>query len=177
MYLFLAALTMLFGATMVGYIIIRFTSAQSPALRTVNLPASLWLSTAIILTGSFTIHQALAAVRRERQHLLRRYLLITCLLAAAFVIIQTPSLYTLLVRHHRLAESQGMRLYGLIFFLILVHALHVLGGVVGLALTTLNAYRGGYDHEHHAGVKYAAMYWHFLDTVWLVMFLTLLVLG
>ncbi len=176
MWLFLAALTMLFGATMTGYAIIRITGAQSPRLRTISLPESLWLSTALMLLGSWTIHRAVASVRRERQRSLRRNLLASCLLAAAFVIIQTPSLYALFIQHQHLATA-GMRLYGLIFFLILIHALHVLGGIIGLAVTTLNAHRKRYDHENYAGVKHAAMYWHFLDAVWLVMFLSMFLLG
>jgi len=129
-----------------------------------------------MLLASNTIHQALIAVRHERQLLLRRYLLITCLLAAGFVIIQTPSLWSLLSQHQRFA-SQGVALYGLIFFLILVHALHVIGGIVGLAVTTVHAHQHHYDHEHHAGVKNAALYWHFLDVVWLVMFFSIFFLG
>ena len=176
MYLFLAALTMLFGATMLAYMIIRTTSAAAPPLRTLRIPAALWLSTGIILLASHTIHQALIAVRQERQLLLRRYLLITCLLAAGFVIIQTPSLWSLLSQHQRLA-NQGLRLYGLIFFLILVHALHVVGGIIALALTTAHARRHRYDHEHYAGVRNAALYWHFLDAVWLIMFLGIFFVG
>jgi heme/copper-type cytochrome/quinol oxidase subunit 3 len=63
-----------------------------------------------------------------------------------------------------------LHLYGLIFFLILVHALHVVGGLVGLSVTTAHALQGRYDHERYGGVKHAAMYWHFLDAVWLVMY-------
>jgi heme/copper-type cytochrome/quinol oxidase subunit 3 len=60
---------------------------------------------------------------------------------------------------------------------VLIHALHVLGGVIYLAIVTQRALAGRYDHEHYTGVKHAAMYWHFLDLVWLMMFGTFLVLG
>jgi cytochrome c oxidase subunit 3 len=176
MWLLLAALTMLFGATLLGFVIIRITGAQSPPLHSLNFPGALYVSSAIILLASYTIHQALTAVRRERQLPLRRYLLITSLLAMAFVIIQAPALHGLLAEHRRMA-TQGLRLYGLIFFLILIHALHVAGGIIALGVTTLHAHQNRYDHEEHAGVKHAALYWHFLDGVWIVMFATLLVLG
>jgi heme/copper-type cytochrome/quinol oxidase subunit 3 len=176
MWLFLAALTMLFASSLLGYIFIRTNSAQSPPSGTLHFPPALWLSTAVILLGSYTIHQALAAVRRERQKQFRAYLLITCVIAAAFVIVQTPSLAALLVQHQRFRE-RSLQLYGLVFFLILVHALHVLGGIIGLAITTIQAHRHRYDHEHYAGVKHAAMYWHFLDGVWLVLFLGMFLLG
>jgi heme/copper-type cytochrome/quinol oxidase subunit 3 len=175
MWLFLAALTMLFGASLLGYFLIRTRSA-APPLHTLVLPRTLWLSTALMLACSFTIHKAAVAVRRERQNELRRNLAMTCVFAAGFVVIQTPALVKLLSEHQAL-RSQGMHLYGLVFFLVLVHALHVLGGIIGLAVTTKNAAAGRYDHENYAGVKHAAMYWHFLDVVWIVMYAGLALAG
>ena len=176
MWLLLAALTMLFGASMLAYAIVRTKGAAAPALGTVHLPWLLWLSTALILLGSVMIHRAVAAVRRERQAQLRQSLLITCVAAIAFCIIQTPALWKLL-QTHRAAASRGTFVYGLVAFLIIVHALHVLGGIVALAVTTSHAFAARYDHEHYAGVKHAAMYWHFLDAIWIVMFTVLLLLG
>jgi heme/copper-type cytochrome/quinol oxidase subunit 3 len=176
MWLFLAALTMLFSATMIGYWLIRTGSPASPNLHSLHLPRLLYLSTGLILLGSYTIHQAVASVRRERQAMLRRFLVLTCALAVGFVLVQTPALVELL-QQHAAFKDQGLRLYGLIFFLILVHALHVLGGIVGLTVTTLHAFQGRYDHERYGGVKHAAMYWHFLDVVWIVMYGSLALAG
>ena len=176
MWLFLAALTMLFSSTMLGYLFIRTTGAASPQLHSLRLPKLLYLSTGLILFGSVTVHQAVAAVRRERQQLLRKYLVLTCVMAALFVVVQTPALVELM-REHAAWRERGLRLYGLIFVLILVHALHVVGGIVGLGLTTAHAYQGRYDHERYAGVRHAAMYWHFVDVVWIVMYASLAVAG
>ena len=176
MWLFLAALTMLFSSTMLGYLFIRTTGSGSPQLHSLQLPKLLYLSTGLMLFGSVTIHQAVASVRRERQQLLRKYLVLTCVLAALFVIVQTPALVELM-REHAAWRGRGLRLYGLIFVLILVHALHVIGGIIGLALTTAHAFQGRYDHERYAGVRHAAMYWHFLDVVWIVMYAGLALAG
>ena len=176
MWLFLAALTMLFGATMMGYGIVRARLADKAQLGTLHLPHLLWLSTALMLGGSVAIHSAVVAVRRERQQRLRQWLIATCALAIGFVAIQTPAMASLLVQH-RAFRAQGMHLYALMFFLILIHALHVLGGMIGLAVTTRHAFGGRYDHERYAGVKHAAMYWHFLDVVWLVMFFGMVLTG
>jgi heme/copper-type cytochrome/quinol oxidase subunit 3 len=174
MWLFLAALAMLFGATMAGYFIVR---ARQGAVASLQLPRTLWISTALMLAGSTTIHFALTAVRRERQQELRRHLIMTCIFAALFVIVQTPAMMQLLEQHRELAATQRVFLYGMVFFLILVHALHVLGGLVGLGVTTANALRGRYDHENYTGVKSVAMYWHFLDLVWIIMYLGIFLTG
>jgi len=188
MTLFLIALGMLFAASMVGYIVIRVINltpktdpqtgeaipSTAPALGSIDLPATLWLSTLIMLLSSVTIHSAVEAVRRERQLWLRRWLMVTLLLAAGFLLIQTPALGALLSQHF--GAAQGFTaIFGLIAVLIIIHALHVVGGVIPLIAITLKAHRGRYDHEYHAPVGYVAMYWHFLDVVWLVMFAVLLI--
>jgi len=176
MWLFLAALTTLFGATMFGYAAIRLTSDRSPNLHYLNFPKSLWLSTVLILSASFTLHEALVNVRRERLAKMRKFLVATLVLAAGFILVQAPSLAILLKRHAE-SNKHGIFLYGLVFFLILVHALHVVGGIIGLSTTVRHGMQGKYDHENYAGIKHAAMYWHFLDGVWIVMFFGMLILG
>ena len=69
------------------------------------------------------------------------------------------------------------QLYKLLFILVLLHAAHVAGGVIYFAAVTRRALDGYNDHEYYTGVRNAAMYWHFLDVVWLCMFGTFLYLG
>ena len=179
---FLASLGMLFGATMVGFIIIRLAGTGRPELGFLRPALTNWklfTSTTIVLLASVTIHLAIARVRHERIASFKRYLLATDVLAALFVAIQTPAMLALLRLDHA-GVAGGQRpesLYAFVFILILIHALHVVGGVVYLAIVTTRAYAGRYDHEHHTGVRHAALYWHFLDIVWLFMFGTLMVLG
>ncbi|MDB5171603.1 MAG: cytochrome c oxidase subunit family protein [Phycisphaerales bacterium] len=175
MILFLIALFMLFAAAMLGYVLIRVHGPKSPALGTIHVPQSLWLSTALVIAASFTIHLAQKSLRREHQPEFRRWLMITLALAVAFVLVQAPSMTLLLSQHHA-SMTNSMPLYGFIFFLVLVHALHVVGGIVALVITNSKATKGHYDHEHYLPVHHAAMYWHFLDGVWLTMFITFLVL-
>jgi cytochrome c oxidase subunit 3 len=176
MWLFLAALTTLFGATMIGYAVIRLTGSRSPHLHYLTFPWTLWISTALMLAASWTLHMAVVSVRRERQAQVRQYLLASMVLAIGFVVVQTPSLIILL-RSHRVEHSSGVVLYGLAFVLILVHALHVVGGIIGLVSTVRHGMQGRYDHENYYGIKHAAMYWHFLDGVWIIMFLGMFFLG
>lgn len=201
MWLFLAALTMLFASALLGYFLIRLrlsaaaasASTTPPPLR---LPWLLWISTLLLLGSSLAMQRALTAVRRERQRAFRAALLTATGLAVAFVVVQAPALLQLLDRHAQLRSlaaagapqlgaapgaapgaGAAATLYGLIFFLVLLHALHVLGGLVVAGVLLGGAWRNRYDHEHHAPVRHAALYWHFLDIVWLVMFLSLWLVG
>lgn len=193
MYLFLASLAVLFAASMVAYVIMRILIslnrgagdeaipgglneidrvAPTVELGALSFPWPLFLSTPVILLASFTIHLAVKAVERERQARFRQMLTATVLLSGLFILIQTPAMiYLLLDRQEALSQGGlGGPLNALLFFLILLHALHVIGGIAPLLNITRNAYRGRYDHEHHGPVRSLAQYWHFLDLVWIVMF-------
>ncbi|MEE9405189.1 MAG: cytochrome c oxidase subunit 3 [Algisphaera sp.] len=186
MVLFLASLVMLFGSLMLGYVLIRIQQtrdiinpatkevlpANAPPLGSLHLPWGLWLSTFIILASSAAMHRALKNIQRERQGPFRKNLVLTLVLSGLFLLVQAPSLGGLMYDHFQ--ADTGHALLGLIFFLILTHALHVIGGIIPLAVVTRNAHQGHYDHESHGPVKYLAMYWHFLDIVWMVMFGVLL---
>jgi len=66
---------------------------------------------------------------------------------------------------------------GFVFCLILLHAMHVVGGIIAMAVVIPHAFMGRYDHEDYLGLKHAALYWHFLDAVWVVMFAVFMITG
>lgn len=175
MWLFLAMLVVLFAAGMLAYVIIRVTGAAAPPLQTLKMPMVLWLSTAAILMSSYTIHRAVDNVRRERQDKFRQALVATLLLAVPFFLAQGAGLASLLAQ--TAAMEVGGPLMKAAVFLVIVHALHVIGGLIPLAFITRQAHLGRYDHEFHTPVENLARYWHFLDVVWLVMFGVFLILG
>lgn len=187
MWLFLAALAMLFVGGMLAYIIVRITgtfertnpltgetiAATAPPLGTIDVPLVLWLSTASILLSSYTIHRALDNITHERQTKFRQALIVTIMLAVPFFLAQGAGLAGMLGE----ASDAGAALQNAVVFLIVVHALHVIGGLIPLLLITKRAHAGRYDHEYHTPVRSLAHYWHFLDVVWLLMFATFLILG
>lgn len=173
MWLFLVSLFMLFSAAMLGYAFIRLAGNRSPRRGTLHFPSILWLSTALVICVSFTMSRAVAAVRRERRGSFLAWLTASLVLAVGFLVVQTPAMIGLLAEHQQF-RSAGLFLYGLVFILILLHALHVLGGMIALVRVRLQAARGVYDHEHYQPVRHTAMYWHFLDVIWIIMFATFL---
>jgi cytochrome c oxidase subunit 3 len=193
MWLFLAALFMLFAASMLGYVVIRIQAhkgSQGFELGKIRVPWLLWLSTAAVIGVSIALGRAVAVFRRARQRAYRNALTAALALAVGFITIQIPALISLFTKNAavlRAAEVQagtgpttrpaGTALYGLLFFLVLIHALHVFGGTLWLWRLAVEAYRGTYDPRDIRPVKHVAMYWHFLDAVWVGMFLTFYLLG
>lgn len=175
--IFLASLTVLFGASLVAYMLIRSAARdRGLAFGSLHLPVSLWFSTLAMIASSIVIQSALKAIRRDRQTSFRRAMVASATLGLVFLVVQMPSLYVLLQKHAAY-RAQNVFLYGLIVMLIALHALHVIGGLVPLGVVTGRALQGRYSAQQHEGVQYCALYWHFLDVVWLAMFALLYCAG
>src|SRR5947209_17598489 len=106
LWLFLAALAMLFGSSMFGYVYIRLVGPQalSQSRGSLHVPSLLWLSTILVLGVSYALHRAVAAVRLERHDPLRFWLRVALGLAVGFIVVQTPAMIMLL-REHAIFKS------------------------------------------------------------------------
>lgn len=174
MAIFLISLTILFAATMAGYIIVRLRAAQWPPPGTPSLPWGLWISTAILIGCSAAIHRALLKARQGDQRTLRHSLVAAFACGAGFLAAQTINWISLVAVELTIKSS----LYAFTFYTLTgLHAAHVIGGLVQLGIVTRRAFEGRYGPGAHIGVTLSAMYWHFLDAMWLVLFLCLMALS
>ena len=172
MWVFLAALTVLFVASIVGYLVVRLRATDWPPPGLPRLPAGLWFATVVLIAGSVTIHRALRAIRSGERAASTRWLAITTALALTFLAAQAWNWWGLI----RLNLTAASNLYAFTFFMLTgLHAAHVVGGVVLMAIVLARSVRGRYGRDDHAGVTYAAMYWHFLDAIWVVLFAVMVV--
>ncbi len=174
MWLFIASLSVLFIASMVGYLVVRLRAPEWPPAGMPALPRGLYFSTFVLIASSMTMHFALHSVRRGRAQLLRMGLAATFVLGAVFLISQV-SAWSVLLAADVYAQAN---LYAFTFYMLTgLHALHVIGGLIPLGVIMRAAWRGAYSPLAHQPVKNTAMYWHFLDIVWLVMFVLLITAG
>lgn len=170
MWLLIASLTMLFGAALVGYLVIRMRTPEWPPPGTPALPVGLWVSTALLVLLSGLLVVAERAVRGGRLETLNRMLAASLLLGVAFVVSQVSSWIRMAA--DTVTPEQSLLVWGF-YTLTFLHAVHVLAGLVPLTLVTLRARRGLYTPTHHEGVDFVAMYWHFLLATWVVIFIVL----
>lgn len=175
MRLFLLSLGILFAASVIGYVWIRLI-AIGQRLDLPTLPIGLWLSTAILLASSGSMQWALVAGRAGDAGRLRAAMVTTVALGLAFLLVQAWC-WVAWAGPMRAALGETDHAFLLTSFFVLtgLHAMHVVGGLVALGIVTARAFAGRYSAQSHAGVVYTAMYWHFLDAVWLVLFATLMV--
>ena len=135
------------------------------------IPPTLWISTALLLLGSLTIHHGVRAIRQGRLARFRNAFTATLVLGLLFLLSQAVNGAELLAA----VAGRPKELYTFTFFmLVTLHALHLLGGLVPVALVTRRAWRDGYRAEDHVGPKLVAVYWHYLDLIWLLMCILLM---
>jgi cytochrome c oxidase subunit 3 len=160
-------LSMLFGASVVGYLI---TRAQNDVWKTATmpgLPLGLLASTALLAGLSVAMHVALRAVRHNRFEVLQRSLTVALTLTGAFVLGQAQNWRSM---YGATLASDARTLYGFTFYMLTgLHALHVLGGFVPLLVVLGKAKRREYSSSNHEGVKLCAQYWDYLALVWLIL--------
>jgi heme/copper-type cytochrome/quinol oxidase subunit 3 len=134
------------------------------------LPRGFLATTIILIAISILLHMAVGAVREERQSDFRRYIVISTILSLVFFVTQGTGM-SWMIQQLLKPSKTILNLYGFTMFLVLVHALHVVGGVAGLFLLLFGIRRDAYDHERNFPVRFCALYWHFLDGLWIVMLL------
>lgn len=170
--LFLASLSVLFAASIVGYLAVRLRAEQWPPPGMPPLPAGLWVSTLVILLCSGTIHGAVTAVRRDCAPHTRLWLVLTLALGSLFLVLQGWNWWQMVAARMPVGTRN---LYAFTFYTLTgLHAVHVVGGLVFLGAVTHQSFRRVPSRAH---VQYCASYWHFLDVVWLILFVVLVVGG
>ncbi len=167
MFVLFGSISMLFGASIVGYLI---TRSQNDIWKTASmpgLPLGLLASTAILAGLSFAMHRAVRAVRENRFEGLQRSVLLALLFAVAFVAGQALNWRAM---YAATTASDARTLYGFTFYMLTgLHLLHVIGGFVPLYIVLAKARRREYSSSNHEGVKLCTQYWDYLGVVWCVL--------
>ncbi|OYT69355.1 MAG: cytochrome oxidase subunit III [Armatimonadetes bacterium JP3_11] len=166
LYIFLGALTTMFGALAVLYLL-RVPASQDFAFR---LPKLSWFSTAIILLSSIPCQMALNAARAGSLCGVWRGMTLTLMLGALFLALQLGSWDEIA----RQLQGAPVHFFSAMFYVIsAAHGLHLLGGLlfVGYLLYQVQVQRALNPHF----VELGATYWHFLGVLWAVLFGVMLI--
>lgn len=165
-WIFLVSLTMMFAALSVVYLARLPDKPKFPF----EPPPILWLNTAVLLLSSGTCQSALHAIRRGDPARLIRWLGATLFLGLLFLVGQFYGWHQLLQKGFHL---QKHFFSGFFYLLTGAHAFHLLSGVLLLGYVWLRARLRTYTAENHLPVALITLYWHFLDLLWLWLFILL----
>jgi cytochrome c oxidase subunit 3 len=153
------------------YYIGRSLSGPVPA-QVLELPI---LGTVCLLSSSITVHSAVSALRKANLRGCTAWLAATVLLGAVFLMSTAREWYHLI---HDVGLTIRTNLFGTTFYsLVGLHATHVVIGLIMLTITLALALSGRVKETHAERVEVLSIYWHFVDGVWVVVFLVVYVLG
>lgn len=170
MWLFLASLTAIFAPLIVIQLILRGDAGGwPPPGLVVPLPGFLF-STALLVAISAVLHYAIRAAAADARSRLRILVYLALVMAIGFVGSQIANWREVL---ESASTETTWRYIAYLYIFTAIHALHVIGGVVPLTVTAMRATQERYSSRRQSGIRLCAMYWHYLDAVWLVMLITI----
>ena len=133
------------------------------------------LNTLILLCSGTTVTWAHHSVIHGDREGLKLGLLLTVLLGLLFTSIQA---YEYIHAPFAFKQSSGGNIYGSTFFMATgFHGFHVIVGTIFLTVCLIRAWKGDFTPKQHFGFEAAAWYWHFVDVVWLFLFVSIYVWG
>jgi cytochrome c oxidase subunit 3 len=163
----------IFVIFVVAYIFYMGQSLSGPTPRQVlELPI---FTTICLLSSSFTLHWAVAALRKSKVGIFTAWLATTVVLGAIFLIGTG-------MEWHHLIYIDGLtirtNLFGTTFYsLVGLHATHVIVGLLMLVIALVFALTGHVNEKHAHRMDVLSLYWHFVDAVWVIVFTVVYVLG
>jgi cytochrome c oxidase subunit 3 len=169
LWVFLGSVTMLFAAFTSAYLVRRAGSDWAP----LQVPPVLWINTAVLLLSSVTIELARRAFEKWKPLAFRKWMSVTFFLGALFIGGQ-------LLAWRQLAEQGiflGSNPHSSFFYVLTgVHAVHVLGGIGALLYVLVQSWRYRLAPNASSAPALCATYWHFVDAVWIYLFVVLFVI-
>lgn len=167
---FLSSDIMLFAPFFAAYFLLRATNSPWPAAGVELDVARAALATIVLVISSATLVIADRAHERADGAAMRRWLLITMALGAAFIANQ-------LAEYASLSFRATDHPYGSIYWGITVlHTLHVTAGVIALGLLYIRAARAFDLHAITPWARGVSLFWHLVDVIWLAVFVTIWVI-
>ena len=133
------------------------------------------INTVALLASSATVVLALKALKSNNRARFLQWLLATVVFGAWFLVGTAIEWTGLIGDDHFTLQTN---LFGTTFYtLVGFHAFHVTFGVFALSFIWFCGFMGWIKQQHHQNIEYVSWYWHFVDTVWIAVFLVVYVIG
>ena len=136
-----------------------------------KLPLAFWYSTAVMIASSITMWMAQKKFVNREMASYKSFITVTFILGLLFVALQGVGFWELYKKGLALTTNVSV---SFLYVIVMLHALHVIGGVIALMVMLFKAYRTKVKSYNVAPVEVMATYWHFVDFLWLYLLIFLL---
>ncbi len=166
----MASMTMMFAGLTSAFVV---SKSRADWLKDFQLPPAFYYSTAAIIGCSVTFHMAKKAIQKNNNSATTMYLLATLVLGILFVILQFVGFGQIVESGYYFTGSGSSITTTFLYVVTVVHLIHLAGGVISLLIIIYNHFKQKYNSSQTLGIELGAMYWHFLDLLWVYLFLFL----
>lgn len=167
LWLFIVSVCMVFASLTSAYIV----RQAEGNWQIFELPPLFWITSVLILVSSFTMHAAYLAAKRDNLEMVKVGMIVTTLLGIGFLVGQVLAWGELVANNvYFVGNPSG----SFVYVLSGLHGLHIVGGVVFLTITLVAAFRYQVHSKNLSLIEMCTTFWHFLDALWLYLFVFLL---
>ena len=149
------------------------SKSRADWLKEFQLPTAFYISTAVILGCSLTFHLAKKAIQKDNRSATTSFLLATFALGIIFVVLQFVGFRQIVDNGYFFTGSASSITSTFLYVVTIVHLAHLAGGLISLLIIIYNHFKQKYNSTQTLGIELGAMYWHFLDFLWVYLFLFL----
>lgn len=160
----LGSIIMMFAGLTSAYVVKR----EQPAWTSFSIPRAFWYSTTVLLVSSLTIQMALKAFKDREMLRYRNLLTTTAVLGIVFVLLQWKGFVQIWDTGITLHGSGGGQF---LYVIAGLHAAHVLGGIIALVVMVARAFVSRVRSYNSIPVELMSTYWHFVDLLWIYLFI------
>lgn len=161
------SLSMAFAGLTSAYVV----SAERPDwIENYTIPTAFYISLAVIILSSVTIHYAKANIKKEHNKTGMYLLWATFVLGIVFIILQFVGFREFIQSGYYFTGSESNITTSYIYLIVLLHVVHIVGGLLALIVVIYNHYKLKYINGKTLGIEQAATFWHFIDGLWIYLF-------
>jgi len=161
------SMTMMFAGLTSAYVVSRKRSDWV----SFDLPAAFYTSTILIILSSITFMLAKHFIKKDNRNLTTINLVLTFLLGIGFVFFQFGGFKELFNSGLVFAGAQSTVKSSFIYGITLAHMAHIAAGLIVLLVVIYNHFNKKYSTANSLGLELGAIFWHFVDILWIYMFL------
>lgn len=161
---------MMFAGLTSAYLV---SASRKDWIHEMILPPAFTISTIVIIMSSVTIQFAKMAIKKDDRKNTTIFLLATLLLGLTFVFFQFKGFSQVIEMGYYFTGSESTVTTSFLYMLTILHLTHLFAGVISLLIIIYNHYKQKYNSTQTTGIELGAMFWHFLDFLWVYLFLFL----
>jgi cytochrome c oxidase subunit 3 len=164
------SMTMMFAGLTSAFVV---SKSRADWLKDFQLPTAFFFSTAVIIACSVTFHLAKKAIQKDNRGATTSFLLATLALGILFVMLQFVGFGQIVDAGYYFTGSESTITTTFLYVITVAHLAHLAGGLISLLIIIYNHFKQKYNSTQTLGIELGAMYWHFLDLLWVYLFLFL----